>query len=1549
MADSTPLEDERLAELLASYTEARAAGRPADDLPEDLDPESVRKFREARECLDLLHEVWPRDSSQTRTSPYSSSLSPDGVDLLPDHIGRFAILRELGRGGGGVVYLAVDPELARQVAVKVPRPEALVEPELRQRFVREGQAAAGLEHPGLIPVFEAGADGPLCYLVSAYCPGPNLRDWLQTRRKRGEPVPVREAAWIVAELAEALAFIHGRGVLHRDIKPGNVLLQPDPAHPDTPGHPRLTDFGHAKLAEDQRLTQSNARLGTPLYMAPEQIDGHLAAVGPGTDVHALGLILYELLTGDVPFRGQTQAETFQRILKEEPVPPRKLRAKVHVDLETICLGCLEKEPGQRYPRASELAGDLRRFLANEPIQRRPICALERIGRWCRKNPLVSLLTACIVFALVGLSVVGFWLRTTQQEAKKAVEQAREQAELAQYDAVLSRTRLRVARKSLGWRRASLDDLKTIVSLRPKLRDPAELRTEVTECLTGIDVREKAVLVRDFEVGALGFSPDGQYLALAQHKQRDEGKEGEVRLIHLATGTARKLTFKIHPCLGDPTDIDGARSLCFSPDGRFLVVGSRSGWVHSWDLSQPKRSEPIYLRQHAAKHQVYRVAFSPDGKSLFSFGKLGNIQRCVFAYHAFELARFQAAPYRSSPAWSPDGTRIACSTGDGVQFLNAGTLKPCNPHFSVADANDCCFSPCGRILAVGGRGEITLLGTDIHGEKIHSLEPVDFLERDVCWERVQFNKDGSLLIASSGLKRVVGLWDVASGRLLATLLPEGGGPLLTAFHPAEHSLVIGCGGQVVLYEITGLQEQQTLAHHGQTVRTFTFSPRGNKLLCLADGTRNAFVLNGRVTFWDIVTGQQTGSVPIWLPEGGDTTVSPLAQHPHKEVFAYASGIAQIEVRNLVNGQPARPLLAREPRVLCFSPAGQRLWGITASENVQSWNWVTGKEISRWPAQSNLPAFQCLDAGSTWVLVGDQEDTPWLLRASDGQLHRAWPRLDGPVSSVALHPGEALAACGAQSGRVRVVRVPDGKTLAELNDHIDQVTSLAFSPDGQLLATGSRDRSVNLYLWQKGTCRRLLTLRSFHGGINHLRFHPDGRRLGILVYRETAVRILRLDRLRDSLARLHLDDSDWPAFVSPDSPHADQQQDRDLKQAYDDVRLAVARGIRLSRHGDRQLGRLWLARALELLGDRDQPLQQHIRLYLAQPNRRPDAWFGPNRGEMLALAFHPDRQHFLTGHDRGHGAQLWDQHTLQPVGPPLPHQANVSYVAFTADGQTMLTASQDGAVRFWEMGTSKPLKPSIQTAGFLGAIALQPATSNLLLTVCDPKVVRCWDVPTRKPLSPDLPQEAPVNSVTFSQDGKWFLVTCVNGIVQLYKAATREPVFTPPFRLPTGVTCGALHPNGSLFATSSPNGTVQLWDRKTLKQVGLPLEHAVGINKVVFGPNGDRLATRSHRDGTVRLWHVPTGEPLGEPLLHPSEATLMTFSPDGTYIGTSCRDHIIRWWEFFSPPAGRAEEIKCQAEVDSGRELIPDGQTRLLDQKALQLRRRQLGEGKNQGKH
>jgi eukaryotic-like serine/threonine-protein kinase len=388
---------------------------------------------------------------------YTYSQSTQNAARWPE-LTNFVILEELGRGGMGVVYRARQRRPARTVALKMLLAGACASPELLDRLRNEAEAVARMQHPHVVQIFEVTEHDGLTCLVLEYVAGGTL-----AQKIGGTPQPVNEGARLIETLARTMHQAHAQGIIHRDLKPANVLLSAD-------GTPKITDFGLAKLSEGGlSLTATGETLGTPSYIAPEQIDAR-SSVGPQADVYALGAILYELLTGRPPFRGESTQETIRQVIFDEPIPPSRLRPQLSRDLETICLKCLEKEPRRRYHSAEVLAGELRRFLDGKPIQARPVGPAGRLWRWGRRDPKTAGLTAAVV-ALLAAGFVGAGIAAIQfqrsfyrerqllQNERRARDLAEDQSRLAMdairtyhtgvsQDALLRQPELKELRKSL---------------------------------------------------------------------------------------------------------------------------------------------------------------------------------------------------------------------------------------------------------------------------------------------------------------------------------------------------------------------------------------------------------------------------------------------------------------------------------------------------------------------------------------------------------------------------------------------------------------------------------------------------------------------------------------------------------------------------------------------------------------------------------------------------------------------------------------------------------------------------------------------------------------------------------------------------------------------------------------------------------------------------------------------------------------------------------------------------------------------------------------------
>ena len=456
----------------------------------------------------------PAGQSSGAESGQPAKAKPRGSAVLHTSVGDYEIQSELGRGGMGVVYKARHKQLARDVALKMILVGAHAGEEQVARFMTEAQAVAHLQHQNIVQIFDIGDHDGLPYFSLEYVDGPSL-----SQKVRGQPQPAKDAARMIETLARAMQYAHDHGVLHRDLKPANILLTED-------GVPKISDFGLAKRLEDDGdsgNTRTGTIMGTPSYMSPEQAGGENDQLGPATDQYSLGAMLYELVTGRPPFLAAKAMETVMQVLRNEPVPPRQLQANLHVDLETICLKALQKDIGKRYADCGELAEDLRRFQAGEPILARPVSAPERLWRWCRRNPRIAASIAAVAISLVTATVVSISAAVTvaherdqKEEQRKAAETAKELADDARIEAVKQEALAKEAEKratknaeiAAGQRKLALDTLYGLVTkVDEQLRDRSDmhkLRQELIEdAMAGLTKVEDSDVTRSLVDRSLG--------------------------------------------------------------------------------------------------------------------------------------------------------------------------------------------------------------------------------------------------------------------------------------------------------------------------------------------------------------------------------------------------------------------------------------------------------------------------------------------------------------------------------------------------------------------------------------------------------------------------------------------------------------------------------------------------------------------------------------------------------------------------------------------------------------------------------------------------------------------------------------------------------------------------------------------------------------------------------------------------------------------------------------------------------------------------------------
>jgi WD40 repeat protein len=612
--------DERLQSVLVAYIEAADAERaPSRDELLARHPEFADELAEFLDGREQIQRVAPPPKLPGPSPAEMPTLAPSEPPAAPlgtvRYFGDYELLEEIARGGMGVVYKARQVSLNRTVALKMILAGQLAAADDVRRFRTEAEAAANLDHPHIVPIYEVGEHQGQHYFSMKLIDGGSLA----SRVGQSPPAAMGGLVELVARVARAVHYAHQRGILHRDLKPANILL-------DREGQPHVTDFGLAKRIEgDGKLTQSGAVVGTPGYMAPEQASGK-KGLTTAADVWALGAILYECLTGRPPFRAETPLDTLLQVLEKEPEGPRSLNPKVNRDLETVCLKCLSKEPARRYESAAALADDLERWLRGEPIRARPVRAPERLWRWCRRNPTVATTTVLAALALVAAAGIAVVAAIRDREAtirdrenaaliaQQELEHERQGRTRDQREREKDRERLRDsliekarAERTAGKRWESLQSLTQAFQIRA---DDA-LRLEATATITrpGLRVLPEQVALDTFHLwfnpvgSSPKLSPDGKYLAITLQDKKALADSGGIKVVEWPS---RKLL--------------GTRSgpylpIAFRPGTTQLAMVDWHGHPEVVSLWDPSTDKEI------ATYAGRTAAFSTDGTHLLTEGEM----------------------------------------------------------------------------------------------------------------------------------------------------------------------------------------------------------------------------------------------------------------------------------------------------------------------------------------------------------------------------------------------------------------------------------------------------------------------------------------------------------------------------------------------------------------------------------------------------------------------------------------------------------------------------------------------------------------------------------------------------------------------------------------------------------------------------------------------------------------------------------------------------------------------------------------------------------------
>ena len=1045
----------------------------------------------------------PGDSTDSYATAHPDSIPTTPRDIPADAFPGYELLEEIGRGGMAIVYKARQEGLNRLVAFKMILGGHRAGPKDLIRFLVEAEAVASIKHPNVVQVHEYGEADNRPFLAMEYLPGGTLADRLKTEGR----IAPKPAAELVAKLARAVQAAHDQEIVHRDLKPSNVLF-------DAQGEPKVTDFGLAKRTTGIDQTHTQAVMGTPAYMSPEQAQGKSKFVGPQADVYALGVILYECLSGKRPFFHEETLVLLARVMMDDPEPPSRHVPGLPRDLELIALKCLAKEPEVRYQTAAALAEDLAHFTAGEPVSVRAASTIERTLKWARRKPTqaaaYALSLAVVVLLAFGASLAFLWWQA---------EGARATAEIAKENAETARKRELNERKNAETAR---DGEKRARTIAESARDAETKARTIAE--SARDGEKKARAEVEDAQEKLARVEYGKTMQMAYEEWRDNNRTRSLALLEGTRADLRGWEWKYiqHLWHGELLELKGhtgsVTSASWSPDGsRIATAGDKTARV--WDARSG--AEILTLKGHAAG--VNSVSWSPDGLRIATASQ----DRTVRVWDAgsgteIHTLKGQAKEWRSV-SWSPDGLRLAISGISGIdtatRIWNAqnGTEVLAIKNDGRTELSTVSWSPDGSRIAVGmhvwdsrtgdealslkGFGVVWSVSWSPDGSRLATAEH-DGTAR--VWDArtgsellvlrghidavtsVSWNRDGSQL-ATASRDKTARVWDARSGTEVLRITGNSDMVNSVSWSPNGSFIVTASNETACVWDARTGTEALVLKGHTEGVTSVSWSPDGSRI-ATAGYDRKGIV-------WDARTGSEKLKLYGKSYQGG---VAQVSWSPDGSRLATANFDGTAGVWNARTGESVHIFRhnADEVNSVSWSPDGSRLATASSDKTLRVWDTRTGDQPLT--IKCSIGAFSVSwSPDGSLLTAGDPLPVIWDARTGVEILKL---KGFGIVSAVSWSPDGCRIAAAGMGETASVWDTRSGVEILTLKGHTEEVKSVSWSPDGLRIATASCDKTVRV--WDSRTGVELLTLKGHTKSVDWVSWSPDGSRIATASADKTA---------------------------------------------------------------------------------------------------------------------------------------------------------------------------------------------------------------------------------------------------------------------------------------------------------------------------------------------------------------------------------------------------------------------------------------------------------------